>query len=98
MVPGTGHASLHTWAGRRHRRRLGGRAGCCLSTAGQAVAALLTGSLALLSDAGHMFTDVLGIAMALAAIPAAGRAPTTRSARSGSTGWRCSPPSPTRCC
>jgi cobalt-zinc-cadmium efflux system protein len=31
-----------------------------------------TGSLALLSDAGHMFTDVLGVAMALAAI-AAGR-------------------------
>ncbi|WP_433277709.1 cation diffusion facilitator family transporter [Pseudonocardia xinjiangensis] len=33
---------------------------------------LATGSLALLSDAGHMFTDVLGVAMALAAI-AAGR-------------------------
>lgn len=32
------------------------------------VAGLLTGSLALLSDAGHMFTDVLGIGMALAAI------------------------------
>jgi cobalt-zinc-cadmium efflux system protein len=40
----------------------------------QAVAAWLTGSLALLSDAGHMFTDVLGIGMALAAITAAGRA------------------------
>ena len=34
----------------------------------EAVAALATGSLALLSDAGHMFTDVLGIGMALAAI------------------------------
>jgi cobalt-zinc-cadmium efflux system protein len=31
----------------------------------------LAGSLALLSDAGHMFTDVLGLAMALAAIQAA---------------------------
>lgn len=40
----------------------------------EAVAALATGSLALLSDAGHMFTDVLGIAMALAAITAARRA------------------------
>jgi cobalt-zinc-cadmium efflux system protein len=40
----------------------------------EALAALLTGSLALLSDAGHMFTDVLGIGMALAAITAARRA------------------------
>ena len=42
----------------------------------EGAAALATGSLALLSDAGHMFTDVLGIAMALAAITAAGRAAT----------------------
>ncbi|MEQ4302275.1 cation diffusion facilitator family transporter [Plantactinospora sp. B6F1] len=39
----------------------------------ETVAALVTGSLALLSDAGHMFTDVLGIGMALAAITAARR-------------------------
>jgi cobalt-zinc-cadmium efflux system protein len=39
----------------------------------ETVAALRTGSLALLSDAGHMFTDVLGIGMALAAITAARR-------------------------
>lgn len=32
------------------------------------VAALMTGSLALLSDAGHMFTDTAGLAMALVAI------------------------------
>jgi cobalt-zinc-cadmium efflux system protein len=37
------------------------------------VAAVLTGSLALLSDAGHMATDALGIGMALAAILAANR-------------------------
>ncbi|MEV6487547.1 cation diffusion facilitator family transporter [Actinoplanes sp. NPDC051633] len=42
----------------------------------EAAAALFTGSLALLSDAGHMFTDVLGIAMALAAITAAARSST----------------------
>lgn len=35
------------------------------------VTALLTGSLALLSDAGHMLTDVLGLGMALAAIQVA---------------------------
>ncbi|RKN51012.1 cation diffusion facilitator family transporter [Micromonospora endolithica] len=39
----------------------------------EAVTALRTGSLALLSDAGHMFTDVLGIGMALAAITATRR-------------------------
>ncbi len=37
------------------------------------VGGLLTNSLALLSDAGHMFTDVLGLGMALAAIQAASR-------------------------
>jgi cobalt-zinc-cadmium efflux system protein len=40
----------------------------------EAVAAAWTGSLALLSDAGHLATDVLGIGMALAAIYAANRA------------------------
>ena len=35
------------------------------------IGGLLTNSLALLSDAGHMFTDVLGLGMALAAIHAA---------------------------
>jgi len=40
------------------------------------VAGLVTGSLALLSDAGHMLTDVLAVGMALAAITAAARART----------------------
>jgi cobalt-zinc-cadmium efflux system protein len=39
----------------------------------EAVAAWYTDSLALLSDAGHMFTDVLALAMALAAVTAARR-------------------------
>ena len=38
------------------------------------VAGLATGSLALLSDAGHMATDAVGLGMALAAITAANRA------------------------
>ncbi len=42
----------------------------------QVVVGLLTGSLALLSDAGHMATDALGLGMALAAIHAASRART----------------------
>ena len=40
----------------------------------QLVTALVAGSLALLSDAGHMATDALGIGMALAAIQAASNA------------------------
>jgi cobalt-zinc-cadmium efflux system protein len=76
---GAGHdhgtAALH--AGAKHRARLWWAVGLLAAfMAVEAVAALITGSLALLSDAGHMFTDVLGIAMALAAIHAAGRAGT----------------------
>ena len=39
----------------------------------EAVAGVLTNSLALLSDAGHMLTDVVGLGMALAAIQLASR-------------------------
>jgi cobalt-zinc-cadmium efflux system protein len=39
----------------------------------EVVAGFITGSLALLSDAGHMLTDVLGLGMALAAITVASR-------------------------
>ena len=42
----------------------------------QVVTGVATGSLALLSDAGHMATDALGLGMALAAIHAASRART----------------------
>jgi cobalt-zinc-cadmium efflux system protein len=61
-------------AGARHRKPLWA-ALAVLATfmIVEAVAAWLTGSLALLSDAAHMFTDVLGIALAVAAITAAGR-------------------------
>jgi len=61
-------------AGRRHIRRL--RVAFTLVVGYmvvEAVAGLLTGSLALISDAGHMATDALGLGMALAAIEAADR-------------------------
>ncbi len=61
-------------AGQRHRGRLW--AAFALLAAlmvAEAVTAVRTGSLALLSDAGHMFTDVLGIGMALAALTATRR-------------------------
>ncbi|WP_433794016.1 cation diffusion facilitator family transporter [Actinoplanes sp. CA-252034] len=64
-------------SGADHRRRLWWAAGLLtVFMVIEAVAAWITGSLALLSDAGHMFTDVLAIAMTLAAITAAHRAGT----------------------
>jgi cobalt-zinc-cadmium efflux system protein len=77
MGAGHDHGTQALHAGERHRGRLWCAAALlALFMVVEAVAALATGSLALLSDAGHMFTDVLGIAMALAAITAAGRVAT----------------------
>jgi cobalt-zinc-cadmium efflux system protein len=57
------------------RRRLWAALGIiAVFTAVEAGAAAFTGSLALVSDAGHMFTDVLALGMALAAVTAARRA------------------------
>ncbi|MEX2627979.1 MAG: cation diffusion facilitator family transporter [Ilumatobacteraceae bacterium] len=70
-----GHSHLDLRAGARHAGRL--RWSFAL-VAGflvvQVVVGVATGSLALLSDAGHMATDALGLGMALAAISAASRA------------------------
>jgi len=77
MGAGHDHGTQAVHAGEKHRARLWCAAGLLAGfMVVEAVAAALTGSLALLSDAGHMFTDVLGIAMALAAITAAARAGT----------------------
>jgi cobalt-zinc-cadmium efflux system protein len=74
---GHDHGTVAARAGERHRGRLWGAfALLAVFMVVEAVAAMLTGSLALLSDAGHMFTDVLGIGMALAAIYAASKAAT----------------------
>ncbi len=78
MGQGHGHASAAT-AGGRHRKPLFIAFGL---TAGymvvELVAGLVFGSLALLSDAAHMGTDVLGLGMALAAITLASRPTTTQ--------------------
>jgi len=73
---GHSHASART-AGRggaRYQRRL---IGAFALVSGyflvELIGGVLTNSLALLSDAGHMFTDVLGLGMAAAAIHAANR-------------------------
>jgi cobalt-zinc-cadmium efflux system protein len=77
MGAGHDHGTQALHAGAKHRARLWWAAALLAAfMLVEAAAAILTGSLALLSDAGHMFTDVLGIAMALAAITAAGRAAT----------------------
>ncbi|HEX5595368.1 MAG TPA: cation diffusion facilitator family transporter [Micromonosporaceae bacterium] len=74
MDPGHDHAAQAVHAGQRHRGRLWAAfALLAIFMIAEAIAAWATGSLALLSDAGHMFTDVLGIGMALAAITAARR-------------------------
>ena len=68
------HAAAAVRAGERHAGRL--RAAFLLLVVFfviEAAAGLATRSLALLSDAGHMLTDVLGLGMALAAISLASR-------------------------
>lgn len=75
MGAGHDHGAQAFHAGARHRSRLwAALIVLALVMVVEAAAAWITDSLALLSDAGHMFTDVLGIAMALAAITVAQRA------------------------
>ncbi|MGB9012804.1 MAG: cation diffusion facilitator family transporter, partial [Aeromicrobium sp.] len=70
---GMGHDHAHG-TGVKHRRRLAIVLALSVSVLlVEAVVAALTGSLALLADAGHMLGDSVGIAMALAAITAAQR-------------------------
>jgi cobalt-zinc-cadmium efflux system protein len=79
-VMGVGHGHGHTGdpttsaSGRYVRRLTISFALLAAFLVLEVVVGLLTSSLALLSDAGHMFTDVLGIGMALAATTAARQA------------------------
>lgn len=78
MSAHTGHSHGHNHAAEAmragNRKRL---LGAFLITLAflvvEVVFGILSNSLALLSDAGHMFTDVLGLGMALAAMQLAGR-------------------------
>jgi cobalt-zinc-cadmium efflux system protein len=73
---GGGHSHTHgaISAGGRHKGRLVAAFFVLVAfMVVEVVGAVVTGSLALLSDAGHMLTDVIGIGMALAAIHLAGR-------------------------
>jgi cobalt-zinc-cadmium efflux system protein len=57
---------------------LGALALTSLVLAAEAVGGVITGSLALLSDAGHMLTDAASLALALVALRVAARPPTLR--------------------
>jgi cation diffusion facilitator family transporter len=71
---GHGHSHAPTTAGGAHRRRLVVVLGLTLAVlVAEVVGAVLSGSLALLADAGHMATDAAGLARALAAVSLAQR-------------------------
>jgi cobalt-zinc-cadmium efflux system protein len=73
-------------AGVRHRKRLFAAFGVLVVfLLVEAVAGIWTNSLALLSDAGHMLTDVIGLGMALAAIQVATRFELRSNLESGHT-------------
>lgn len=63
-----GHNHAHTPAGRNKRRLAIVLGLTTLYLVAEVVGGLLTGSLALLADAGHMLTDVAGLGLALLAI------------------------------
>lgn len=74
MSGGHGHSHTHGTATGRHRRRLVMVLVITLSVVGiQVVGGLLSGSLALLADAGHMLTDATGVGIALVATGLAAR-------------------------
>ena len=71
---GAGHDHSPGTATGRHRRRLVLVLVLTLSVVGvQVVGGLVSGSLALLADAGHMLTDATGVAIALIATVIAAR-------------------------
>jgi cobalt-zinc-cadmium efflux system protein len=71
---GHGHSHAPATAGGAHRRRLVVVLGLTLAVlVAEVVGAALSGSLALLADAGHMATDAVGLALALAAVSLAQR-------------------------
>jgi cation diffusion facilitator family transporter len=71
---GDGHAHVPVTAGALHRRQLVLVLVLTLGVmAAEVLGALISGSLALLADAGHMATDAAGIALALGAVTLAQR-------------------------
>lgn len=74
-----GHDHGAVTAGGRHRGRLAWALGIAVGVFMlEVIGAIVTGSLALLADAGHVLTDVLGVALALVAATMAQRPPSLR--------------------
>jgi cobalt-zinc-cadmium efflux system protein len=74
---GAGHSHGAPSAAGRHRGRLLWVLGITgMALVAQLVGSWLSGSLALLADAGHMLTDVAGVGLAVLAITVAARPPT----------------------
>ena len=74
---GAGHSHGSTSAGGAHRSKLLFVLGITsVVLVAELVGSWLSGSLALLADAGHMFTDVAGVGLAVLAITFAARPPT----------------------
>src|SRR5688500_20130171 len=76
---GRGHSHAPVTAAGGQRRRLAIVLGLTVTVlVAEVVGAVLSGSLALLADAGHMATDAVGIALALGAVSLAQRPPRGR--------------------
>lgn len=74
-----GHDHGAVTAGGKHRGRLAWALGIAVGVfVLEVVGTIVTGSLALLADAGHVLTDVLGVALALVAATMAQRPPSLR--------------------
>ena len=78
MAEGHSHASAASMGGRHKKRLYAVLALTSTYLVVEVVGGLATGSLALLADAGHMLTDVLGLTMALIAIKLGERAASAR--------------------
>jgi cobalt-zinc-cadmium efflux system protein len=76
---GLGHSHAHDHSARTSKKALGAALVLTLAyTAVEVVGGLLTGSLALLADAGHMLSDNISLALALGAVWLAGRPATSQ--------------------
>jgi len=88
---GHGHGQGHGTATGRHRNRLLAVFAITVTVmVAEAIGGIVSGSLALLADAGHMLTDATGVGLALVA-RVSPPAPRPWSGRSGISGRRSSP-------
>ena len=103
MTAGPTHSHAHgavavTSAGMKHRGRLVAVLAITLATlVVEVVGGILSGSLALMADAGHLLTDAIATTVALVAVTVANRpAPTSapRSSARSSTAHCCSSSAP----